>query len=318
MPKVVTIGGGNGQSCTLRALNFFLPQVQITSVVAVSDNGGSSGILREKFDILPVGDLLRAIMSLSSYPYLELREIFYATRFDSGELAGHDAGNLLLTMLRQLSGDWLQAIEAMSKILKVQGTIYPATTDLSHLCAELENGMILKGQVSISCPSVDCRLKKQRLWLEPAGKILPQARDAILSADFIILGSGDLYTSIIPSLLVDGMSEALRESRATLVFIPNVANRETGETCGFSVGDYVSELHKYLPRQVDWLAVQDEKVAPNLEHFNLKKWTPVEIDGGNWRREYKVMFHDLYAKNEAGMDWQRLVEPLGKVLGLLE
>jgi uncharacterized cofD-like protein len=206
----------------------------------------------------------------------------------------------------------------MSKILKVQGTVYPATTDLSHLCAELEDGTILKGEESIDCPAVDCRLKKKRLWLEPAGKLFPQAREAILSADYIILGSGDLYTSIIPSLLVDGMTEALSQSTAKLVFVPNVANRETGETCGFSVSDYVSELHEYLPRRVEWLVVQDEKVAPNLEHFKLKKWTPVEIDEGAWRREYKVMFHDLYAKNEAGMDWQRLVEPLGKVLGLLE
>lgn len=314
MTKVVTIGGGNGQSCTLRALKHFLPQVEITSVVSVSDSGGSSGILREKFNILPVGDLLRATLALSPYPYLELREIFYSNRFSEGDLNGHNAGNLLLTFLYQQSGNWLKAVDGLSQILKTQGRVMPVTLDLTHLCAELENGLIVKGETNIDIPRYDCHLRKKRLWLDPPGKLLPQAEEAIREADFVFLGSGDLYTSIIPSLLVEGMKEVMEKTKAKIIFIPNIANRETGETCGFCVGDYVSELHKYLLRPVDGLIVQDEKIKPNLDHFGLKKWTPVGTDQGNWRQDYNVIYHDLYAKDEAGMDWAQLVEPLRKIM----
>lgn len=314
--KIVTIGGGNGQSCTLRALKYFLPPVEITAVVSVSDSGGSSGRLREKFNILPVGDLLRAMMALSSFDYLILREIFYSQRFRGGELDGHSAGNLLLTFLYQQSGNWLTAIKAFSQILKLQGRVLPVTLDLTHLCGELENGQIIKGEARLEQPEFDCHLRKKRMWLEPAGQLLPAVQEAVSQADFIILGPGDLYTSIIPGLLVQGMSETLGQSKTPLIFIINNANRQAGETCSFKVSDYVREIHKYLPRPIDYLVVQDKSVRPNLEHFALKKWEPVEVDEGEWQTKYQVIYQDLYAKNEAGIDWQQLVEPLGKVLEL--
>lgn len=316
MLKIVTIGGGNGQSCALRALKSFLPQIEITAIVSVSDSGGSSGRLREKFSILPVGDLLRAMMALSSYDYLTLKDIFYAVRFSQGELKGHNAGNLLLTFLYQQNRDWLSAIRAFSEILKVQGQILPVTLDLIDLCAELENGLIVKGETNIDIPKFECHLKKKRLWLEPSGRLLPQVRQALLAADFVILGPGDLYTSLIPNLLIDGMKEALAKATAPLIFIPNLANRQTGETCGFKTSDYISEIHRYLPKKVDWLIVHDKKVLPNLAHYELKKWEPVAIDNGPWQKEYQIICQDLSAKDEAGMDWRRLIEPLGKVLGL--
>lgn len=316
MLKVVTIGGGNGQSVLLRALKHYLPRIEITAVVSVSDSGGSSGRLREKFNILPVGDLLRAIMSLSAFDYLVLREIFYAGRFSQGELKGHNAGNLLLTFLYQQSGDWLAAIQSFSKILKVQGRILPVTLDLTHLCAELENGSVIKGEAEIEQPKFDCHLQKKRLWLEPSGQLLPQVKEAISQTDFIILGPGDLYTSIIPSLLVNGVTEILKQKTAPLIFIVNNANRQTGETCGFKASDYVREIHKYLPRPVDYLVAQDKSVKPNLEHFALKKWEPVEIDESEWQTKYQVIYQDLYSKDEAGIDWRSLVEPLGKIFNL--
>ena len=319
MLKVVTIGGGNGQSCALRALKTFLPQVEITSVVSVSDSGGSSGQLRERFNILPVGDLLRAILSLSVYPYETaggLREIFYANRFSSGEFKGHSAGNLLLTFLYQESGDWLAAIQALSEMLKIQGRVLPVTLDLTHLCAELANGLVVKGESNIEQSRFDCSLKKKRLWLEPPGQILPEVKEALKQAEFIILGPGDLYTSLVPNLLVEGLSECLSENKASLIFIVNNANRQIGETCGFKVSDYIRELHRFLPRPADWLIAQDKTVRPNLEHFAAKKWEPVEIDEGDWQKKFKVIYQDLYAKTEAGIDWRQLIEPLGKIMGL--
>ncbi|KKR48574.1 MAG: hypothetical protein UT86_C0004G0060 [Candidatus Magasanikbacteria bacterium GW2011_GWC2_40_17] len=315
MLKIVTIGGGNGQSVTLRALKKFLPHIQITSVVSVTDSGGSSGRLREKFNILPVGDILRVILALSSYPYLDLRHIFYKNRFSQGELQDHNAGNLLLTFLYQQSGSWLKAIEGFSEILKIEGRVLPVTLDLVNLCAELENGEIITGENNIDIPAFNCKIKKEKLWLEPAAAITPEANEAILQADYVFLGSGDLYTSIIPGLLVGGIQEALFKSSAKIVFIPNVANRETGETCGFRVSDYIGEIHKYLSRPVDFIIAHDAKIKSNAEHFAAKNWEPVEVDAGEWQKKYPVIFADLYAPNEAGMDWEKLVKPIGEILG---
>lgn len=314
MLKVVTIGGGNGQSVLLRALKHYLSQIEITAVVSVSDSGGSSGILREKFNILPMGDILRVILALSSYSYTELREIFYSNRFSSGELAGHNVGNLLLTHLFQQTGDWLKAIAAFSETLKIQGRVLPVTLDLTTLCAELENGLVVRGETKIDKPEFDCHLRKTKLWLEPTGQVFEPVKEALAQSDYIFLGPGDFYTSILPNLLVGGMSALLAQSKAKLIFTCCVANRKTGETCGFKASDYVSELQKYLPRQIDMVILQDPSILPNLEHFQAKKWEPVEIDAGDWQKKYQIISHNLYAETEAGMDWEKLVEPIGKIL----
>ncbi|MBI5023151.1 MAG: YvcK family protein [Candidatus Magasanikbacteria bacterium] len=316
MFKVVTIGGGNGQSVLLRALKHYLPQIEIIAVVSVSDSGGSSGILREKFNILPMGDILRVILALSPYPYLELREIFYSNRFSSGELSGHNVGNLVLTHLFQETGDWLATIKAFSETLKIQGRVLPVTLELTTLCAELANGQIVKGETKIDKPDFDCNLRKTKLWLEPSGQVFAPVKEAILKADYIFLGPGDLYTSILPNLLVDGMSELLTRSKAKLIFTCSLANRIIGETCGFKASDYVSELQKYLPRPIDIVILQDTSVYPNTEHFQAKKWEPMEIDVGDWQKKYTIISRDLYAETEAGMDWEKLIEPVGKVLEL--
>lgn len=316
MKKVVTIGGGNGQSVILRALRHFLPQIEITAVVSVSDSGGSSGLLREKFNILPVGDILRVILALSPYTYTELRQFFYQDRFSSGPLKGHNIGNLLLTFLYQQSGSWEEAINGFSEILRIQGRVLPVTLDLVTLCAELENGQIIRGETKIDKSDFDCRLRKKKLWLDPSGKVFPSAREAILSADYIFIGPGDLYTSIIPNFLVSGVPEALAQTKAKLIFVPVGANREAGETCGFKTSDHVAELHKYLQRKVDTVIVQDPAVKPNLELYKLKKWEPILLDAGAWQKGLTILTYNLYAEEEAGLDWSKLIAPLGKILGL--
>ena len=245
---------------------------------------------------------------------MELREIFYSNRFSSGELAGHNVGNLLLTHLFQQTGDWLKAIAAFSETLKIQGRVLPVTLDLTTLCAELANGQIVKGETKIDKPEFDCHLSKIKLWLEPAGQVFEPVKQAILNADYIFLGPGDLYTSILPNLLVGGMSELLAQSKAKLIFTCSLANRAIGETCGFKASDYVSELQKYLARPIDTVILQDAAVQPNLAHFQAKKWEPVMIDFGAWQEKYKIISHDLYAETEAGMDWEKLMKPVGKVL----
>lgn len=316
MKKVVTIGGGNGQSVILRALRHFLPQIEIMAIVSVSDSGGSSGRLREQFQILPVGDMLRVILALSPYTYLELRQFFYQDRFSSGPLQGHNIGNLLLTFLYQQSGSWEEAINGFSEILRIQGKVLPITLDLVTLCAELENGQAIRGENKIDKSDYDCHLRKKKLWLEPGCNVLPAAREAILAADFIFIGPGDLYTSIIPNLLVSGAPEALAQTKAKLIFVPVGANREMGETCGFKTSDHVVELHKYLRKKVDAVIVQDPAVKPNLELYKLKKWQPILLDAGDWQSGLAILACNLYSEEEAGLDWAKLIAPLGKILEL--
>jgi len=316
MKKIVTIGGGNGQSIILRALKQYSSEIDITAIVSVSDSGGSSGILREKFNILPVGDILRVVLALSPYPYTEMREIFYSNRFSTGELINHNIGNLLLTFLFQQSGNWLEAIEGFSKVLKIQGRVLPVTLDLTTLCAELENKEIIYGETNIDIPKYDCHLKKNKLWLEPVGKIFDPVKEEILNADYIFLGPGDLYTSILPNLLVDGVNEALAESKAKIVFTVPIAQRIVGETCGFVATDYIYELQKYLPRQVDIIIMQDSKIKPNLEHYKIKNWEPVIIDRGDWEKDYLIISEDLGSSIEAGMDWEKMIESVDKIIKL--
>lgn len=316
MLKIVTIGGGNGQSITLRALKNFSDQIEITSIVSVTDSGGSSGKLKKQFQILPMGDMLRVTLALSSYSFAELKEIFYTNRFTTGEFQGHNIGNLLLTFLYQQSGNWLKTLSVLSEVLKTKGKVLPVSLDLVELCAKLENGQTVVGETNIDIPKFDCRLKKEKMWLDPVAQILPEAKEAILQANYIILGPGDLYTSVIPGLLTVGMSEALLQTKAKIIFIPNLANRTKGETCGFKVSGYLQELHQYLPRPVDLIIAQDVKFKLSLDNFAAKDWEVVQIDEGSWQKQYQVVYADLCVGQKAGMDCQKLAIPLRKILGL--
>ena len=234
-PKVVAMGGGTGLPATLRGLKQYT--ANITAVVTVADDGGSSGRLRDQFGILPPGDVRNCLVALADTE--PLMEKLFQHRFDSGDgLAGHPFGNLFLLAMTQITGDFDKAIRESSGVLAVRGRVLPSTLDPVVLCAELENGETLAGESTIGRAPVPIK----RVYLEPDGcRPLAEAIQAIEEADVVVLGPGSLYTSIIPNLLVPGIADALRRSRALKIYVCNIMT-EPGETEGYSCSRHVKAL----------------------------------------------------------------------------
>lgn len=234
-PKVVAIGGGTGLPATLRGLKQYT--ANITAIVTVSDDGGSSGRLRSQFGILPPGDVRNCLVALADTE--PLMEKLFQYRFDSGDgLAGHPFGNLFLLAMTQITGDFDKAIRESSGVLAVRGRVIPSTLDEVALCAELDNGQTVAGESSIGSAGRPIK----RVFLEPEDcRPLPDAIQAIEDADVVVLGPGSLYTSIIPNLLVPGIADALRRSRALKIYVCNIMT-EPGETDGYSCARHVKAL----------------------------------------------------------------------------
>lgn len=277
--KIVVIGGGNGSAKALRALKDF-QDLEVAGVVSMSDSGGSSGRLREEFNTLPTGDVLRAVLSLSKYDYGVLKRIFYKTRFNGvGKLDKHNLGNLFLVLSEQYDGDFMHAVRALEESVEAEGHVYPVTLDKTHLVAELTNGDIIKTEGVIDEPSYDRSLKIKRAWLDPDGEIFEDARCAIEEADCIVIGPGSLYTSIVATLLPRGVREAFSHSKAKIIYVAGNSYTITGETGPERLSDFVKELQVYVPRKIDYIvhnnhAHNDAERAAYVE----QDWEPFEAD----------------------------------------
>lgn len=241
-PRVVAIGGGTGLSRLLTGLREYTSQ--ITAVVSVADDGGSSGRLRREFDMLPPGDIRKCLIALSEESSYLGELLQY--RFQESDLKGHSFGNLLLTVLTQLTGDFSEAVRQAGRLLSIGGRVIPATLDRVSLVAAHEDGSRTVGQRRIS----ESHKRVKHLELEPVPP--PASREiieAIESAELIVVGPGSLYTSVQPNLLIDGIPEALRSSSALKVYVANVAAVE-GETAEFSLRDHLEafvEQVGYVP-----------------------------------------------------------------------
>ena len=259
----------------------------LTAIVTMADDGGSTGILREEFGILPPGDVRRALIALSKSDNKMLADLF-SYRFQEGAgLNGHSFGNLMITALQRITNDFETAIEEAGKILTVEGKVVPVTRRHSKLLAELENGQIIEGETNIDIPQHDGRLKIKKIWLRPAATINPRARQEIMEADLIIIGPGDLYTSLIPNLLVKGMKESLQKTKGKILYFVNLMTK-FGETNNFSASDFVKTIEEYLGKgTLDYLAVNNKRpslsrlrgyikekadfVEPDIKNIPLKK-----------------------------------------------
>ena len=237
----MSIGGGNGLSTLLRGLKRFAAaargSVEITAIVTVTDDGGSSGRLRREFDVLPPGDIRNCMVALSQDETLLAR--LFQHRFTSGRgLKGHSFGNLFLTAMTELTGDFSRAVQLSSEVLSVLGRIYPSTAANVMLEAELADGRRLEGETRI----VRANAQIKRLRLRPRHpKPLPQTLEAIAEADVITMGPGSLFTSIIPNLLVKGVPEAIAKSRAVKIYFVNLMS-QPGETINFRASDHVKAI----------------------------------------------------------------------------
>lgn len=265
--RVVVVGGGTGTHTVLRGLRHYADEVDITAVVSMSDSGGSSGRLCDEFGQLPIGDVRNALVALAAEDSRNgqlLRKLFLY-RFNRGEgLTGHNFGNLLLTALTDILGSEVEAIEGASSILRIAGKVVPVTTDHTDLVAEYEDGSVVFNEHNIDVLSPDKpNLRIVNLYLNPEANLNPVARKALTEADMIVLGPGDLYTSILSNCVVKGFAEALHDSDAKLVYVCNLMSKK-GQTVGMNAMEHINEIIRYVDRTPDVAIVNSTPFSKDL------------------------------------------------------
>lgn len=262
--KIVAIGGGNGLSTLLAGLKKYVGLYEtenssiekLSAIVAVSDDGGSSGRLRDELQMLPPGDIRNCMVALSEDSLL-LSKLFQHRFGGDGELGGHSFGNLFLAALTEITGDFSEAVKLSSEILASKGTIYPATMEDVRLVAELEDGKIIRGETNVS--KVGNFIKRLRLEPEQCHP-LPEAIEAIHSADIITIGPGSLFTSLLPPILVKGVTQAIAESSAVKIFICNLMT-QPGETDGYNSRKHLETIKEYAPEvDFDFVVVNNRPI----------------------------------------------------------
>lgn len=262
--KLVAIGGGTGLSSLLAGLKAYVAEPceelwieSLSAIVTVSDDGGSSGRLREELQMLPPGDIRNCMIALSEDSTL-LSRLFRYRFGGSGDLAGHSFGNLFLAALTEVTGDFVEAVRLSSEVLASKGHIFPATINDVHLIAELEDGREVHGETQIT--AARSRIRSLRLVPEQCLP-LPEALEAIKAADVITVGPGSLYTSIVPNLLVQSVADAIAQARATKVFIGNLMT-QPGETDGFGFSEHLETIKSYAPQiRFDYAIVNDRAIS---------------------------------------------------------
>jgi uncharacterized cofD-like protein len=319
--RVVAIGGGTGLSTLLRGLKRYVatpagsvpladsckdtPCVirELAAVVTVTDDGGSSGRLREDFKMLPPGDVRNCMVALSEDEHLLSR--LFQFRFDQGDLQGHSFGNLFVAALSHITGDFAQAVQMSSQILATRGRIFPATNTNVTLSARMDDGSTVHGETNITASSQ----RIVELMLEPAdAQPLPETLEAIAHADLITLGPGSLYTSLITNLLVKGVPEALAESKATRVYVCNLMT-QANESLGLTAAQHIEKILEHaggLKKPIfDYALINTAPISPTLlEQYAKEGQTPIDADlervralgvepvVGNFVHEGDVLRHD--------------------------
>jgi uncharacterized cofD-like protein len=309
--RVVAIGGGTGLSTLLQGLKHYVarrpretdrhPIVDLAAIVTVTDDGGSSGRLRREYRVLPPGDIRNCMVALSQDEALLGRLFQY--RFDSGRgLRGHSFGNLFLTALSHVTGDFAEAVRVSGEVLAIRGRIFPTTIANVSLEAVMTDGTVISGETRIA----RCGKKIRRLRLQPRHvRPLPEVLEAIAQADLILIGPGSLYTSILPNLLVSGVAEAIEASRATRIYIANLMT-QPGESEGYSLSDHVGAIYTHTRRKLfDWVVASNQPVSPDVaRRYRLQGAEAVRVDVGelqtmgvrclldNLLEEHGVVRHD--------------------------
>lgn len=253
-PRIVALGGGTGLPAVLRGLKHFTSN--LTAIVTVADDGGSSGRLRGDLGMLPPGDMRNCMVALADTE--PLMEQLFQYRFSSGELAGHSFGNLFLAAMEQVVGDFVTALRESSRVLAVRGTVLPATLDQVVLRARLSDGRIVQGESSIG----HAPLPIVEVWMDPSDATpLAETVEAIMGSDMIVLGPGSLYTSVLPNLLVTPIAQAIRRSPALKVYVANVMT-QPGETDHFSVEDHVKALGRHVGEGLIDIVLVNNQLVP--------------------------------------------------------
>lgn len=293
-PRIVAIGGGTGLSVLLQGLKEYT--TNLSAVVTVADDGGSSGRIRQQFDILPPGDIRSCLVALADAPSL-MQELFQF-RFDaSSELAGHSFGNLFITVMTKLTGDFEKAVKESSKVLAIRGQVIPSTLDKVSLAATYKDGSTMEGEAAIPRK----RAPIARVCLKPSSvRATPEALRAISQAQAIILGPGSLYTSIIPNLLIKEIGDALVASSALKVYICNVMTQD-GETDGYTAYSHIKAITDHSsPKIIDYCIVNSSHISKDLlDRYRQENSFPVEVDMHKIRHAgYRVIEDDIISAGD--------------------
>ena len=317
MKKVLVIGGGTGNFVVLKGLKSY--PLQLTAIVSMADDGGSTGILRDELGVLPPGDVRQCLVALSDSSRMMRSLMNY--RFENGGLGGHSFGNLLLSALEKVTGSFEQAVEEASKILNIRGKVLPITTHQVRLKMVLRNKKLLEGEKEIYL-SHEIDQGYETLFLEPHPKVNPKVLQEIATADLIVLGPGGLHTSLIPNLLVEGICEALRKSDARKVFVVNLMNRR-GQTTGFKTSRYLAEVTQYLGQDIfDHILINTQAPPPSLIEFYAKEGELVENDLSDSRLIFAELLgpmaeenrKDFMKRNLIRHDSKKLAQELMKIV----
>lgn len=298
-PKIVAIGGGHGLSNLLLALKEYTSN--ITAIVTVADSGGSSGRLREQFNIVAPGDIRNCLVALADAPAL-MGQLFQYRFPEKSELKGHNFGNLFLTALYEVAErDFQEAVELTSKVLAIRGRVIPSTVQNVHLVARYKDGRVTEGESRIPRSGVGI----EHLYLNPEDVLpTPEALEAIADADVIILGPGSLYTSILPNLVIKGMADAIALAPAFKIYVCNVMT-QMGETENFSAADHLKVIQKHTRNDiVDAILVNAREIdaADALERYKGENSFPICVDV----KELQEMGVKVYAEDIVGiMDYVR-------------
>jgi uncharacterized cofD-like protein len=282
--KIVVIGGGTGTFTVLKGLKHY-DDLDLTAIVTMTDDGGSTGRLRDEFGTLPVGDVRQCLVALAREDEAgEMLRSLFLYRFPSSDssLAGHNFGNLFLTALTDILGSEVAAIDAAAEILNVNGDILPITTDQVKLAAQYDNGDVLVGEEYVDEPDEathDCTARVVKLWTQPKAQISEEARKAIETADEIIIGPGDLYSSLLSNVVIEGVPEAIQKSQGKFIYVSNLVSKY-GQTHGMKLSDYISEIENYSGRELDKAVVNNSELPEAiLERYENENSYPILDDG---------------------------------------
>lgn len=286
--KIVVIGGGHGQAVICRGLKE-LKNVDLTAIVTVADDGGSTGRLRKQFQIPAMGDIRNVMISMSKSESLMRGLMEYRFEDPDGterDIAGHNLGNIILTALTQQSGSFLEAIQQVTEVLNVKGKIIPASTEVITLYAKMVDGVIVKGEANI--PTMDNHIEE--VFYDHEVQATPEAAHAILEADLVIYGIGSVYTSILPNVIIPGVKEALKTTKAKKIYICN-AMSQPGETDGYCVEDHVQALldHGVF---VDLVISANDEIPDHIKDRYAKQGSyPVVVSQGH--HDYELIQESL-------------------------
>lgn len=277
LPNIVCIGGGTGTFVALKGLKLY--PCKLTAIITMSDSGGSNRRLRDEFGLLPTSDIRQSLVALSDENGgIGLLRKLFMYRFEKGKgISGMTFGNLFMAALTDIVGSQKEAIRQTGKVLRIHGTVIPVSFTRTNLFARYEDGRVLTEEHLIDEPPHDGKLKIKEIFLKPQAKANTEALDAILLADMIVLGPGDLYTSLLPNLLVRDVSHALRSSKAKKVYVVNLMTK-WGQTYNYSAKDHVDVVEEYLGSPVDSVIINNASIPPKALSIYAKSYEQPVLD----------------------------------------